>query len=285
MTKYRQVQVSFWQDNFVLDLTPEEKYFYLYLMTNPKANQIGIYELPLKMMELETGYNRETVEKLLIRFEEYGKIQYSKITKEVILLNWVKHNWNTSIKVITRVSQELEKVKNKDFVNLYIEQAEKVESDKSKLKSLYPIDTVSEVEKLQEIPYGYKEKDKEKEKEKDKEKEKESPSSSADSLESLENYFGSLTQYMFEDLEFYKDKFDELDAIVIEAIEISRQRSVKNWNYTKKIIQDWRNHNLKTLDAVRKHEAKSKLNNYKPTNQEVDLNTEYEKSLTEKLGF
>lgn len=112
--------------------------------------------------------------------------------------------------------------------------------------------------------------------------EEETPAAARDEMES---YFGSLTQYMFEDLEFYKDKFDELDAIVIEAIEISRQRSVKNWNYTKKIIQDWRNHNLKTLDAVRKHEAKSKLNNYKPTNQEVDLNTDYEKSLTEKLGF
>src|SRR5699024_3008224 len=117
---------------------------------------------------------------------------------------------------------------------------------------------------------------------KDRQEEEEIPAAARDEMES---YFGSLTQYMFEDLEFYKDKFDELDAIVIEAIEISRQRSVKNWNYTKKIIQDWRNHNLKTLDAVRKHEAKSKLNNYKPTNQEVDLNTEYEKSLTEKLGY
>lgn len=117
---------------------------------------------------------------------------------------------------------------------------------------------------------------------KDRQEEEETPAAARDEMES---YFGSLTQYMFEDLEFYKDKFDELDAIVIEAIEISRQRSVKNWNYTKKIIQDWRNHNLKTLDAVRKHEAKSKLNNYKPTNQEVDLNTVYEKSLTEKLGF
>ena len=74
MAKYRSVQVSFWQDSFVLDLTPEEKYFYLYLMTNPKATQIGIYELPIKVMELETGYNRETVSKLLKRFEEYNKI-------------------------------------------------------------------------------------------------------------------------------------------------------------------------------------------------------------------
>ncbi|MEH7458486.1 replication protein, partial [Bacillus sp. JJ1127] len=36
MAKFRQVHVDFWQDGFVLDLTPEEKYFFLYLMTNSK---------------------------------------------------------------------------------------------------------------------------------------------------------------------------------------------------------------------------------------------------------
>ncbi|CAM4081109.1 hypothetical protein BAMA111019_04385 [Bacillus manliponensis] len=28
MAVYRNVQVNFWQDDFVLDLTPEERYFY-----------------------------------------------------------------------------------------------------------------------------------------------------------------------------------------------------------------------------------------------------------------
>src|SRR5690625_1212588 len=53
---------------------------------------------------------------------------------------------------------------------------------------------------------------------KDRQEEEEIPAA----RDEMESYFGSLTQYMFEDLEFYKDKFDELDAIVIEAIEISR---------------------------------------------------------------
>jgi len=42
MSKYRQVQVGYWQDGFVLELTLEEKYFYIYLMTNSKVSQIGI---------------------------------------------------------------------------------------------------------------------------------------------------------------------------------------------------------------------------------------------------
>ena len=84
MGKHRFVNVEFWQDAFVLDLTPEEKYFYLYIMTNSKTSQCGIYELPYRVIELETGYNHETVEKLLNRFVEYGKIKYSKNTKELL---------------------------------------------------------------------------------------------------------------------------------------------------------------------------------------------------------
>ncbi|RKH69918.1 DNA replication protein DnaD, partial [Corallococcus sp. AB032C] len=57
MAKFRQIHVDFWQDSFVIELTPEEKYFYLYLMTNSKTSQCGIYELPKKIIEMDTGYN------------------------------------------------------------------------------------------------------------------------------------------------------------------------------------------------------------------------------------
>lgn len=81
MAKYRQVHTTFWDDAFVLDLTPEEKYFYLYLMTNNKTTQCGIYELPKRVIEMHTGYNRETVDKLLQRFVDYEKIIYNDKTK------------------------------------------------------------------------------------------------------------------------------------------------------------------------------------------------------------
>jgi phage gp36-like protein len=119
MAVYRQVHVSFWQDGFVLDLTPEEKYFYLYLMTNSKTSQCGIYELPKRIIETETGYNRETVEKLLQRFEGYGKIEYNDSTKEIMVFNWLKYNKINSPKVKSCVMKELEKVKYKPFVDRF----------------------------------------------------------------------------------------------------------------------------------------------------------------------
>ena len=31
MAKYRQLHTTFWDDTLILDLTPEQKYFYIYL--------------------------------------------------------------------------------------------------------------------------------------------------------------------------------------------------------------------------------------------------------------
>ena len=130
MAIYRQIHVSFWQDGFVLELTPEEKYFYLYLMTNGKTKQCGTYEITKKIMELETGYNRETIDKLLARFIEYNKIEYCEETKEVYLHNWLKHNFSKSPKVLSCIKKEINEIKHKPFKDATIQY-------------IYSLDTVS----------------------------------------------------------------------------------------------------------------------------------------------
>lgn len=168
MATYRQVQTSFWQDGFVLCLTPEEKYFYIYLMTNSKTTQCGIYELPKRVIEMETGYNRDTVDKLLNRFEEYKKIIYCEKTQELMLPNWLKYNKINSPKVKLCIEKELLSVKNREFVIEFYELCKLYK---------YDMDTVS-------IDLGEEE---EKEEEKEEEQEKEelknsSPSAPFDSF-------------------------------------------------------------------------------------------------------
>ena len=143
MAVYRHIHIDYWQDGFVLDLTPEEKYFYIYLMTNSKTSQCGIYELPKRIIETETGYNRETVDKLLNRFIDYKKIVYCEETREVFLMNWIKHNKIVSPKVKKCVYEELKKIKSMDMVNLFFKQCEGFgyTLDKSEIKiNMYGID-------------------------------------------------------------------------------------------------------------------------------------------------
>ena len=47
MAAYRHIHIDYWQDSFVLDLTPEEKYFYMpilrYLRKNLNAKRFSEY--------------------------------------------------------------------------------------------------------------------------------------------------------------------------------------------------------------------------------------------------
>ncbi len=117
MAIYRQIQTTYWQDKFILTLTPEEKFFYIYLLTNSKTKQCGIYELPIKIIEVETGYNRETVIKLLQRFIEHSKIQYDWEFEEIAIKNWIKHNnYDKNEKIAKCVEKELKEVRNETFI-------------------------------------------------------------------------------------------------------------------------------------------------------------------------
>lgn len=116
MAAYRKISVTFWNDGFIQSLTPEGKYFYLFLMTNTKTTQCGIYEITIQQMVFETGYNEATVKKLIAQFEKTGKVKYSKETSEIALKNWPKYNTNESPKVKALVEKELKEVKNKVLI-------------------------------------------------------------------------------------------------------------------------------------------------------------------------
>ena len=90
----RVVSTGFWEDEKVVnDFSPEDKYFMLYLLTNPHTSQLGIYQLVPKKAAFELGYSIDSVNVLLDRFEnKYGIIRYSKETSEIAIKNFLKHS-------------------------------------------------------------------------------------------------------------------------------------------------------------------------------------------------
>ena len=89
-----------------------EKVFLYIIITNLKTKQFRIYKLPSRIIKTKANYNRETVDKLLTRFEEYEKIVYDKATKEIYIKNWTKDNKITSMQVKKCVEKELAKEDN-----------------------------------------------------------------------------------------------------------------------------------------------------------------------------
>ena len=202
MAKYRAIQTDFWEDGFVLDLTPEEKYFYLYLLSNSRTTQCGCYELPYKVIEMQTGYNRETVEKLLQRFIEYEKIEYSANTKEILIKNWHKFNFTKSPKVMNCILKEISAIKNQDFKNHMIEVC---------------------------IDYGEKQKQKEKQKEKEKEKQQQQAKNTVSPVvvDKIKSYF----DLKDEDIQTIYEALISVDkdiSYLDEKLQITKNSNVKN---------------------------------------------------------
>ena len=114
---FRMIQNDFWTDSKIVDdFSPEDKYFYLYLLTTPLANSSGCYEVSIKTMAEHLGWNKETVEKLLERFEVVlNVIRYSRDTKEILILNWAKYNWTDSPKFRKGLEKYIKAIKNPEF--------------------------------------------------------------------------------------------------------------------------------------------------------------------------
>lgn len=115
----RVVDVDFWNDEKVMDMfTPEDKLFFLYLLTNPHTTQLGIYAINPKHISFELGYTVDSVNVLLDRFEnKYDIIKYSHETKEIAVKNFLRHSIiKGGAPVRDCLVRELRAVKNKDLI-------------------------------------------------------------------------------------------------------------------------------------------------------------------------
>ncbi len=220
MSVYRYVHTNYWQDDFILSLTPEEKFFYVYLLTNSKTKQCGIYELSKKVIVFETGYNTETINKLLDKFTKYGKIKYSEKTKEILLLKWLKHNRSNSPKVKACIEKELKEIKTEEFIKEYQELCIEYE---------YSINTVPVL--------NHKEKEKENKKKKNKNKyfdlvyltEKEHQRLIKEyGEENTTKFYKKLSDYKGSKGKEYKSDYKAIFSWVIDAVISKTKKQFKN---------------------------------------------------------
>ncbi|WP_108669524.1 DnaD domain-containing protein [Peribacillus acanthi] len=243
MAKYRHVHVEFWQDPKVLEeMTPEDKYFYLYLLTNPNTTQIGVYQITKKQMAFDLGYSTETINSLLERFRTVHKlIKYNDQTRELAIVNWGKYNLNKAGKpVIDCIKKELSDVKDKTLLWEIMNNIpnETITNEFSR----YVYDTYHDTSTTR----GQKEKEKEKEKE----VVEETPPATTNPIHFYESEIGRLSPLQMEELWQWVDDFNGQSEIVIEAIKIALDRDRKTVGFIKFLLKQWKEKNAFTLNDV-----------------------------------
>lgn len=116
MAIFRKIHVQFWSDVFIQSLTPEQKFFFLYLLTNERTKQCGIYEITTRQISFDTGYTIETILTLIEFFVKRGKVMFSRETNEIAIKNWDRYNGSRSPDVQSLVKKELKSVKNEKLI-------------------------------------------------------------------------------------------------------------------------------------------------------------------------
>lgn len=109
---YSKIERSFWETDEARELTPEEKYFWMYLQTNANVNTLGCYAFRMRKAVDETGYNKDTLEKLLDIMIQRGMILYDATTREIFLLHWGKTNWNRQTATLRAMKADLKEIRS-----------------------------------------------------------------------------------------------------------------------------------------------------------------------------
>lgn len=115
----RVIDTDFWIDDKVIEaFTPNDRLFFLYLMTNPHTTQLGVYGVSRKVMSFELGFSENQVEDLLKRFEEdHQMIFRSKKTNEIVIKNYLRHSIVKGGKPVEDLlTREIEKVRDRSLL-------------------------------------------------------------------------------------------------------------------------------------------------------------------------
>jgi DnaD/phage-associated family protein len=235
MARYRSIQTTFWQDNFIMKLPLMEKAFYNYLLTNTRTTQCGIYSFSVTLTSVELGCTEEEVRKLLDKFVSYGKILYDEEHEEIMLLNWYKYNLNISRNTLVCINRELQDVKNKEFVRRFYELC--------KMKR-YPLEVifsgvdVGETIEANEIKEEVKEGSGE-----------DGKAAFSDVVRRFNENIHLMSPIELEDIRDWCEKFNE--DIVILAINEAARNNGRNIKYIDGILINWHNEGLRTVEEVK----------------------------------
>lgn len=258
MALFRHVRTEFWKDAKVLEeMTPEDKLFFLYILTNGNTTQIGIYKIPKKQMAFELGYSVESINTLIDRFENHYKvIRYNPKTRELAIKRWGKYNLVKGGKpIIDCVKKEVTEVKDKSllaYVAQYIHK-EEIKKEFEKLIDDTHNDTYHDsLDNISTIG-GQKENKKENKNKKEKENEYETKYSPVGKFKKLyEENVGLVNSIV---AQWLIELSEDIDYDLFKrAVEIATDRGKCNKGYINGIIKQWYDNNIRSYRDLLAHE-------------------------------
>lgn len=298
MAKYRYVYTTFWNDPRVVEeMTAEDKYFFLYLLTNESTTQIGIYQITKKQIAFDMGYSMESAGALLQRFRDHHKIiKYNEETREIAIKNWGKYNLNRGGKpILDCVKSELKEVKDTSLIRWV---GEGISNDSVRIVYESYYDTYNDSSENEESSNdagsydtstmrGQKEKQTEKQKQKENKKEKQTTDSEVGQLVSSSSDFARLVEFtnqnitpvlptIAEHLGYILDDYKDVD-LILAALQNAVLNNARNKiKYAEGTLINWRKDMITTYQQLRlkmkevQRDARNSQSYERHSNEEYD---------------
>lgn len=106
-------------------------------------------------MERETGYNIDTIYRLIQRMDKvHNVIRYDEQSKEILLINWSKYNWSSSEKVAKAIEGVAKHIKSEKFKTIIYDLMNNNINTKNISDNRTETDTVSDTDVSIPYPYG-----------------------------------------------------------------------------------------------------------------------------------
>jgi hypothetical protein len=114
----RGFNTEFWTDPFVRKLTAEAEYLYIYLWTNQRCNQAGLYQITPDVIAFETKLPVEKIPDLLRLLEP--KVKWYPEQDLIWVKNFIKHQYK-SPKFLIAAANRLKDINNNGAVKELLE--------------------------------------------------------------------------------------------------------------------------------------------------------------------
>lgn len=90
--RYQKIEVLIWNDEKFINLSQEARYLFLYILSSPHSNAIGLYVLPKAYICEDLRWSNKQLEKPFSELLSKGIILYDETARLVFIKNHLRHN-------------------------------------------------------------------------------------------------------------------------------------------------------------------------------------------------
>ena len=110
------ISVTFWRDEKIQELSSNSKYLFLYLLTAPESNLLGVYPLPtMKTLQFDLDLGKGEIKAAFEELKQSGVIWYSEKSNEVFIKNWLVYGVGTGGVVYNQLVYALQKIQDQSM--------------------------------------------------------------------------------------------------------------------------------------------------------------------------